>query len=133
VIRGDSEYSCFDIAIVIDWTAIEDGYYKVMDSRKYTDKQKTDFDNSIKSYQKKMAAAVIKLMPKKKIRGGFLDYGYEYPTIKEDYYEGAVFGWRNYEYADGSFFPEYSDTKVGKFSWCSFNGIDDPVDKIGLY
>ena len=133
VIKNEGEYSCFDFAIVIDWYAIEDDYYRIQDSTKYTDAQKAAFEKSIKSYQKKMAAAVIKLMPKKKIRGGFLDYGYEYPNIKEDYYEGAVFGWKNYDYTDGGYFPGYDDTEITNFNWHSFNDIDDPVDTIGLY
>lgn len=133
VIENEDEYTCFDLAIVIDWADIEDGYYKIQDSKKYTKEQKKWMDTLIKRYQKKIADIAMKAFPKKKIRGGFLDYGYEYPNIKEDYYEGAVFGWKNYEYLDDGLFPGYEDTKLSEFEWCSFNDIDDPFDNIGLY
>lgn len=133
VIENDDDRSCFDLAIVIKWDDIEDDYYKIKHSTKYTKKQKSDFETAIKAYQKKIATKAIKLIPTKKIRGGFLDYGYEYPAIKEDYYEGAVFGWKNYDYISDTIFPHYDDTEITEFNWCSFTDIDDPRDVIGLY
>lgn len=133
VIENDDDRSCFDLAIVIKWDIIEHGYYKVMHSTKYTKEQKADFEIAVEAYQKKIANVAIKAFPTKKIRGGFLDYGYEYPSIKEDYYEGAVFGWKNYDYTSSTIIPHYEDTEISEFEWFTFNGIDDPRDVIGLY
>lgn len=133
VIENEDQFKCFDIAIVIDWDAfVGEGYYDIRNSIKYTKEQKKAFEDSINTYQKSIADAAISAMPTKKIRGGFLDYGYEYPNLKKDYYEGAPFGWKNYAYST-SIFPYYEDTKITEFHWHSFNGISDPFDQIGLY
>lgn len=133
VIENEDQFKCFDIAIVIDWDSfVGEGYYDIRNSIKYTKEQKKAFEDSINTYQKSIADAAISAMPTKKIRGGFLDYGYEYPNLKIDYYEGAPFGWKNYAYST-DIFPYYEDTKITKFHWHSFNGLDDPYDVIGLF
>jgi len=133
VLENEDQFKCYDIAIVIDWSAFEAaGYYNIRNSIKYTDEQKKAFDDSIKAYQKNIAEVAFSAMPTKKIRGGFLDFGYEYPNLKMDYYEGAPFGWKNYDYST-NIFPYYEDTKITKFHWHSFNDLQDPYDIIGLF
>lgn len=132
IIENEDQNICFDIAIVVNWSAVDNDDYKIRNSIKYTDKQKEEFDNSLKTYQEKIANVAIKAFPTKKIRGGFLDYGYDYPAIKEDYYEGAPYGWKNYDYLT-DILPIYNDTKISKFHWFTFGDLVAPLDTIGIY
>lgn len=130
VIENEDETKCFDIAIVVDWSVIASEDYKVQSSIVYTKEQKKAFNKALKNYQKKLADAVIETMPDKKVRGGYLDYGYKYPYLKKGYYEGAVYGWKNYDYITDSSFPWYDETEVADFNWHEFNEMGDPFDMI---
>jgi len=129
VIENENKFKCYDIAIVIPWSTIENEYYNIRNSIKYTDEQIKAFEDSINSYLKSMANAAISAMPTKKIRGGFLESGYKYPNLKMDYYENTIFGWKNYDYLT-RIFPYYEDTKVTEFHWHIFSHSGAPLDEI---
>lgn len=128
VVNSHDEMYCFDMAIFIPWSVIEETNNKVHSLRRYSKEEKKAFDKALKVYQKKLAKETIKVMPKKKFRGGFMEYGYRYPYLQTGYYEYAIFGWKNYKYLDiEKFSPNIDDTKVSKFEWYDFE-IDDSID-----
>lgn len=131
VFENEDQFSCYDVAIIIPWSPFESEYYGIRNSIKYTEEQKNKYEDSIETYLKSMADIAIEAMPTRKIRGGFLQNGYKYPNLKMDYYEGTIFGWKNYEYSV-KIMPYYEDTYVTKFHWHSFSGADVPMDTINL-
>jgi hypothetical protein len=133
VVENTNQYKCFDLAIVVDWYAVEVYYYDIRNSINYTKEQKASVLESLKSYQKSLYDASISLVGDKKIRGGFLDYGYKYPALQMDFYEYDIMGWSNYDYST-HIFPGYYDTNISDFHWIDFSKSDssgsNPFDNI---
>lgn len=134
--KNEKVQNPYDYAIYTSfyYDKIED----ILDSIKYTDKQKLEFSNKFKSRQKSIAKALIKLFPKKKFYGCYnLDY-YKYPNIYEGYVRIRYNSWINYELKNGSDDPfdydlaGYRDTKLSKFKWY-IDWQDEEEDDQELY
>jgi hypothetical protein len=131
VIENHNSDKCYDIAVIVDWMAIEEADDMIQTSTKYTKTQKKSFNKSLKSYQQKMAEAIMEMFPDKKIRGGFLIHDFDY--LSDEYYESTVYGWKTYDYINDATNPVYADTAAGEFSWYNFDTVDEPFDEIGLH
>jgi hypothetical protein len=117
----------YDYRILIRWHAmLEDDpvqwqYNDILESIKYTDEQKSKFKKAFLNYQKKMALDLMNVLPDKKILGGFVTDGYEYPYSKVGWYEDLYMSWRNYDIDDNSdYYIEYGDyyeSTISDFQW----------------
>lgn len=129
VTENHDQYKCYDMVVMIGWDSLKFEVRDILNSIDYTDAQKEEFKDSLKNYQKSIADISIATFPEKKIRGGFLSWGWQYPNLKIGYYEGAVFGWKNYKYTQ-RLLNYYNDTYVDSFHWFSFGESGTPKDYI---
>ena len=97
-----------------------------MISNKYTDREKRSLKDQLKDHQEKLAKAVMKLMPGKKIYGGYYDSWYRYPNLKVDLQTRRYFSWTNYKVPDFLTENKYAAAKPSSFRW--YPDIDDELE-----
>lgn len=116
--KNDDVRTPYDYVINIDFINAYDKYEEIFNSISYSDEQKEQYKNAFYEYQRTLANDLIDKLPNKKIRGGFLIDGYEYPHLLLEPYNYYYFGWKNYISLNGS--SEYKQNILSDFTWFNF-------------
>lgn len=103
----------YDYKIMVDY----DGSF--IYDLKYSNKISTELANKVadelRAHQEKLARAVITLMPKTKLVGGYYAWGYEYPSIHVGRYTITYCSWSNL--GSATWQTKYADAKITDFIW----------------
>lgn len=120
---GDVEITCsengssffsYDVWIKVNISGMWTDCYEYTYTKKYTEDEKREFIDKNVKLQCLIYSYAEKLMPNKKLSGGYYDSFYEYPYLKVGLVSNRAFTWVNYSNPN----KDYSDAKyTGQMKW----------------
>lgn len=118
--------TAYDYRIYTGWSGFSP--YDIKYSNKYTDSQKSEMKEILKTIQEEVAMDVFKYLPGKKVKGGYHTGFYEYPTLQVGYTAIRFLSWENYtelSYTDPAYSLDkvYQNAKVDRLHWIKY--VDD--------
>lgn len=114
ICENESSNSPYDYWIQVKY---DYNYFEgAINSNRYTNEQKNRLKQELKEHQRKLAEALIRLLPDKKLYGGYYDSFYTYPNLKVDLNIVRYYSWINYDDV-GYSINSYEVTKPSHFRW----------------
>jgi hypothetical protein len=101
----------------IDFDINSKDYYNIQYDKKYTNEQAKRVKAELKTFMQNVAKDIIEKMPGVKIKGGYDQSYYEYPTIRVGYVSVRYCSWQNYEES------LFESKPVSTFRWMTI--LDD--------
>lgn len=120
---GDVEITCserigsyfaYDVWIKVNISGMWTDCYEYTYTKKYTESEKKDFIDKNVKLQCLIFSYAEKLMPGKKISGGYYDSFYEYPHLRVGLVSNRAFTWVNYSNPNDDY---YEAKYTGKMRW----------------
>ena len=124
IYENESSNIAYDYWIQVEY---DYNYFEgAMNSNKYSSEQKNRLRQELKEHQRKLAEALIELLPNKKLYGGYYDSWYRYPNLRVDLITRRYYSWTNYDEPEwGLDISDYEQTKPSYFRW--YDLIDDKL------
>lgn len=116
--KNDSVTNPYDYWIMTTWSGAQP--WDIIQSIAYTDAQKIETKRLLREFQQNIAEMVFKILPNKKIEGGFYQGYYRYPSLKVGYESVKFLTWVNYNL---TLTESYDQTSITTFHW--YNTLDD--------
>lgn len=116
IYENHSTYSEEDYWLMVEYDSTF--FYNVSYSNQISREDRDKVKEELKQHQKNIGECVIKLMPNKKVIGGYYDSWYRYPTLKVDLITRHYYTWTNFEHANiMSNIEPYYQSKPSYFRW----------------
>lgn len=113
VAENKSDIFAYDFFIITEWDGISP--YDIEYSSFYSNSDKDETKNNLRSIQKKIYNDLVLFFPNKKAMGGFIHSWYEYPTLRVGYNSIRFLSWCNYDESGDVY--AYKTSKISDFKW----------------
>lgn len=102
-----------------------DFFWNKLNDIQFTSAQRTLARQQLKDFQEKLARDIIKLMPTKKLYGGYYTSWYRYPHIYEGFESRSYYTWKNIDVDPYGYGDVYDNAKITGFMW--WDSLDDEL------